>query len=77
MRPVSCAQSDVVVTFDDENYKVSKLATGVASEVKFAFQKVLECVDKVNDVDDSNFQKEYKTFQSEFARYFKFMYQFV
>lgn len=79
MRPISYlgSQSDVDVTFDNENYKVPKIATGAAAEVKFAFQHLLESIAKVNDLEEGNFQKEYKAFHSDLTRYLKLLYAFV
>ena len=79
LRPINYlgAQSDIEVTFDNEKYNVPKLATGSASEVRFAFQHLLDSIKRVNDLDDSNFQKEYKSFQSDVTRFLKLLYSFV
>ena len=79
LRPINYlgAQSDIEVYFDEEKYIVPKLATGSATEVRFAFQHLLDSIKRVNDLDDSNFQKEYKTFQSDVTRFLKLLYSFV
>ena len=79
MRPINYlgAQSDVDVTFDGEKYRVPKSATGAASIVRFDFQHVLDRIYRIEILDDSNFQKEYKSLHSDMVKYFKDLYSFV
>ena len=79
MRPINYlgAQSDVDVVFDNEKYKVPKSATGSASIVRFDFQHVLDRIYRIEILDDSNFQKEYKSLHSDMVKYFKDLYSFV
>ena len=79
LRPINYlgAQSDIEVYFDEEKYLVPKLATGSATEVRFAFQHLLDSIKRVEDLDDTNFQKEYKTFQSDVTRFLRLLYSFV
>ena len=79
MRPINYlgAQSDVDVVFDNEKYRVPKSATGSASIVRFDFQHVLDRIYRIEILDDSNFQKEYKSLHSDMVKYFKDLYSFV
>ena len=79
LRPINYlgAQSDIDVYFDQDHYIVPKLATGSATEVRFAFQHLLDSIRKVTDLDDTNFLKEYKALQSDVTRFLKLLYSFV
>ena len=70
------SQSDVDVVFDNEKYRIPKVATNTAAEVKLAFLHVIEGIHKVKDLKEDNFQKEYKAFHNDIATFFKKLVEF-
>ena len=70
------SQSDVDVVFDNEKYRIPKVATNTAAEVKLAFLHVIEGIHKVSDLKEDNFQKEYKAFHNDIATFFKKLVEF-
>ena len=79
IRPINYlgSQSDIDVIFDDVHYQVPKIASGLASIVRFDLQHLLDQIMVVDTLDDLNFQKEYKALHSDITKFFKDLYTFI
>ena len=79
LRPLNYlgAQSDIEVIFDGDKYLIPKYATNNAASARFDFQHLLEAICNFENINDTNFLKEYKNLTSCTGSFFKNMYIFV
>ena len=79
LRPLNYlgAQSDIEVVFDNDKYFVPKLATGKASQARFSFSHLLDSIRNVDNLNETNYAKECKTFKSDFNNFLKNLSSFV
>jgi hypothetical protein len=71
------AQSDIEVVFDNDKYQVPKLASGKASQARFSFSHLIDSIRKIDDLNETNYLKETKTFKSDFNNFLKNLSSFV
>ena len=71
------AQSNEHVTYDGNNYIVEKAAIGNATNARLALQHLLDSVNNYENLNETNFQKEYKTLHSDSSYFFKLLNIFV
>ena len=71
------AQSDIEVIFDNDKYFVPKLATGKASQARFSFSHLIDSIRNVDNLNETNYTKECKTFKSDFNNFLKNLSSFV
>ena len=71
------AQSDIEVIFDNDKYFVPKLATGKASQARFSFSHLIDSIRNVDNLNETNYIKECKTFKSDFNNFLKNLSSFV
>ena len=71
------AQSDIEVVFDNDKYSVPKLASGKASQARFSFSHLIDSIRKIDDLNETNYLKETKTFKSDFNNFLKNLSSFV
>lgn len=79
MRPLGYlgSQSDVHVKYDGRDFLLDKGAIGNASNLRFAFQHVLDSIVSFDKLDESNFQAQFKEFTKQARDYFKYLNVFV
>jgi hypothetical protein len=71
------AQSDIEVVFDNDKYSVPKLASGKASQARFSFSHLIDSIRRIDDLNETNYIKETKTFKSDFNNFLKNLSSFV
>ena len=71
------AQSDIEVVFDNDKYFVPKLASGKASQARFSFSHLIDSIRNVDNLNETNYTKESKTFKSDFNNFLKNLSSFV
>ena len=71
------AQSDIEVVFDHDKYFVPKLASGKASQARFSFSHLIDSIRNVDNLNETNYLKECKTFKSDFNNFLKNLSSFV
>ena len=71
------AQSDIEVVFDNDKYFVPKLASGKASQARFSFSHLIDSIRNVDNLNETNYTKECKTFKSDFNNFLKNLSSFV
>ena len=71
------AQSDIEVLFDNDKYFVPKLASGKASQARFSFSHLLDSIRNIDNLNETNYLKECKTFKSDFNNFLKNLSSFV
>ena len=71
------AQSDIEVIFDNDKYYVPKLASGKASQARFSFSHLLDSIRNIDNLNETNYVKECKTFKSDFNNFLKNLSSFV
>ena len=71
------AQSDIEVIFDNDKYFVPKLASGKASQARFSFSHLIDSIRNVDNLNETNYIKECKTFKSDFNNFLKNLSSFV
>ena len=71
------AQSDIEVVFDNDKYFVPKLASGKASQARFSFSHLIDSIRNVDNLNETNYLKECKTFKSDFNNFLKNLSSFV
>ena len=71
------AQSDIEVIFDNDKYFVPKLASGKASQARFSFSHLIDSIRNVDNLNETNYTKESKTFKSDFNNFLKNLSSFV
>ena len=64
------AQSDIEVIFYNDKYFVPKLASGKASQVRFSFSHLLDSIRNIDNLNETNYLKECKTYKSDFNNFF-------
>ena len=65
------AQSNEHVVYDNENYIIDKGAMSNAVNARYAFQHLLDSVNTYETLNETNFQKDYKTLHSDSRYFFK------
>ena len=71
------AQSDIEVVFDNDKYFVPKLASGKASQARFSFSHLIDSIRNIDNLNETNYTKECKTFKSDFNNFLKNLSSFV
>ena len=71
------AQSDIEVVFDNDKYFVPKLASGKASQARFSFSHLIDSIRNIENLNETNYTKERKTFKSDFNNFLKNLSSFV
>ena len=71
------AQSDIEVMFDNDKYFVPKLASGKASQARFSFSHLIDSIRNIENLNETNYLKECKTFKSDFNNFLKNLSSFV
>ena len=71
------AQSDIEVVFDNDKYFVPKLASGKASQARFSFSHLIDSIRNIENLNETNYTKECKTFKSDFNNFLKNLSSFV
>ena len=71
------AQSDIEVIFDNDKYFVPKLASGKASQARFSFSHLIDSIRNIDNLNETNYSKESKTFKSDFNNFLKNLSSFV
>ena len=71
------AQSDIEVMFDNDKYFVPKLASGKASQARFSFSHLIDSIRNIDNLNETNYLKECKTFKSDFNNFLKNLSSFV
>ena len=71
------AQSDIEVIFDNDKYFVPKLASGKASQARFSFSHLIDSIRNIENLNETNYTKECKTFKSDFNNFLKNLSSFV
>ena len=71
------AQSDIEVMFDNDKYFVPKLASGKASQARFSFSHLIDSIRNIDNLNETNYLKECKTFKSDFSNFLKNLSSFV
>ena len=71
------AQSDIEVMFDNDKYFVPKLASGKASQARFSFSHLIDSIKNIENLNETNYLKECKTFKSDFNNFLKNLSSFV
>ena len=71
------AQSDIEVIFDNDKYFVPKLASGKASQARFSFSHLIDSIRNIDNLNETNYTKECKTFKSDFNNFLKNLSSFV
>ena len=71
------AQSDIEVMFDNDKYFVPKLASGKASQARFSFSHLIDSIRNIDNLNETNYAKECKTFKSDFNNFLKNLSSFV
>ena len=71
------AQSDIEVIFDNDKYYVPKLASGKASQARFSFSHLIDSIRNVDNLNETNYTKECKTFKSDINNFLKNLSSFV
>ena len=71
------AQSDIEVMFDNDKYFVPKLASGKASQARFSFSHLIDSIRNIENLNETNYAKECKTFKSDFNNFLKNLSSFV
>ena len=71
------AQSDIEVMFDNDKYFVPKLASGKARQARFSFSHLIDSIKNIENLNETNYLKECKTFKSDFNNFLKNLSSFV
>ena len=63
--------------YDNENYIIDKGAMNNAVNARYAFQHLLDSMNTYETLNETNFQKDYKTLHSDSRYFFKMLNVFV
>jgi hypothetical protein len=79
MRPLLYleSQSQEKVIFDNDTYIINKGALANATNLRFAFKRLLDSLCKANSLDENNFAKEYKQLKEDSKYFFKMLNNYV
>ncbi len=79
MRPLLYleSQSQEKVIFDNDTYIINKGALANATNLRFAFKRLLDSLCKANSLDENNFAKEYKQLKEDSKYFFKMLNNYI
>ena len=79
MRPLLYleSQSQEKVIFDNDTYIINKGALANATNLRFAFKRLLDSLCKANTLDENNFTKEYKQLKEDSKYFFKMLNNYI
>ena len=79
MRPLLYleSQSQEKVIFDNDTYIINKGALANATNLRFAFKRLLDSLCKANTLDENNFAKEFKQLKEDSKYFFKMLNNYI
>ena len=79
MRPLLYLESQTqdIIIFDGDNFPINKGALANATNLRFAFKRLLDSLVKGKSLDENNFAKEFKQLKEDSKYFFKMLNNYI